>query len=310
METDSRVAKPLDIAALLSLSEDAVWMLQKRDLRQYFLALQTHLRSLSLPGSDPVANIASSIASSQERPTHAQASPLLSLPPEIRRLILIHLLGRPASSPARGPHPRTLQSPLALTRAMEPAILRTCRQLYVEGCSVLYGMQEIHANIDFDVWKHRLDRSQLAVASVMRDAVRSLHVHVFLGNEKRNAKPGKKESEARLEVVRKGAKKLVKWLCGLPVNDVTKESRLQTLRISWQEPPQTYTWEQKKTVLDEFRAMRPYRVEAGEINWGLKYPGKKFRFEEEYLQELGQERLGGGADGQGKTGASSSGQQA
>jgi 3-dehydroquinate synthase class II len=53
-------------------------------------------------------------------------------------------------------------------------------------------------------------------------------------------------------------------------------------------------------VLDEFRAMRPYQVEAGEINWGLNYPGKKFRFMEEYLRELGQVRAGEGSDGEGR----------
>jgi hypothetical protein len=46
--------------------------------------------------------------------------------------------------------------------------------------------------------------------------------------------------------------------------------------------------------------MRPYQVEAGEINWGLNYPGKKFRFMEEYLRELGQVRAGEGSDGEGR----------
>lgn len=69
-----------------------------------------------------------------------------------------------------------------------------------------------------------------------------------------------------------------KWLSGADV---------QSLRISWQEPPQTYTWEQKKEVLDGMKALRPVKVDAGEINWGLNWnKGKRYRFESEYLKEL------------------------
>ena len=51
---------------------------------------------------------------------------------------------------------------------------------------------------------------------------------------------------------------------------------------------QTYTWRQKRTVLDEFWAMRSRRVLAGKISWELKYPGRKFQLVNEYLRELGQ----------------------
>jgi len=71
---------------------------------------------------------------------------------------------------------------------------------------------------------------------------------------------------------------LGKWLAGADV---------QSLRISWQEPPQTYTWEQKKEVLDGMKVLRAVNVDAGEINWGLNWnKGKRYRFEIEYLKEL------------------------
>ncbi|KAK3941199.1 hypothetical protein QBC46DRAFT_383507 [Diplogelasinospora grovesii] len=238
-------------------------------------------------------------------------SRLLLLPPELRRLILLHLI-RPSQSSSstlniRGPHPRQLQAPLSLTYSFEPSVLRVCRQLYVEAAAIFYGSsgQLVHVHIDYNVWAHRKSRSELTIGSVVRDAIRHLHVHVFLGNEKRTNRPDRTDAAARLEVVRKGVRKLGKWIAGLSnlataaspsgLNDgretAGKEEdggwwRLQTLRISWQEPPQTYTWEQKKGVLDEFRAMRPKQVEVGEINWGLNYPGKKFRFVEDYLKEL------------------------
>lgn len=282
------------IDALVNMTEDEVWLLRKNDLRRHFLTFQRHLRSLGLTAEsgshDATAGTELSIS---PRSHQDQSSPsrLLSLPPEIRRLILIYLLHPPCSSPIRGPHPRSLQSALALTRTMDPSILRVCRHLNVEATALLYGGQEVHVHVDYNVWSHRVNRSTLDVRPAVRDAVRSLHVHIFLGNEKRLARPGKKESDARLEVVRKGVRKLGKWLCGQPGRGEAGRG-LQSLRISWQEPPQTYTWEQKKDVLDEFRALRPRKVEVGEINWGLKYPGKKFRFMKEYLHELGQVREG------------------
>lgn len=69
-----------------------------------------------------------------------------------------------------------------------------------------------------------------------------------------------------------------KWLSGADV---------QSLRISWQEPPHTYTWAQKRVVLDGMRALRAVKVDAGEINWGLNWnKGRRYRFEIEYLKEL------------------------
>ncbi|OIW26378.1 hypothetical protein CONLIGDRAFT_683365 [Coniochaeta ligniaria NRRL 30616] len=304
----------VDIQVLLNMSEDAVWMLQKKLLRQHFLALQKHFRSLSSASltTSPITTLA---VSSQPAPQPPTTSRLLSLPPEIRHLILLNLLTPPSSQPTRGPHPRSLQSPLSLSRTLPPSLLLTCRQLHTEGSAVLYGAQPVHATIDFDVWTHRRDRSALTVTPVLRCAVRHLHAHVFLGAEKRLARrPGRKESEARLEVVRKGVRKLGKWLVGPPPDNTKREGEseevggLRTLTVSWQEPPQTYTWEQKKSVLDEFRALRAWRVEAGEINWGLKYPGRKFRFVEEYLAELGQARgEDGGGEGGGRGGPSSGG---
>lgn len=101
---------------------------------------------------------------------------------------------------------------------------------------------------------------------------------IHLGSEKRTTKPGDVEADARIAEVKKGIKKLGKWLGGADV---------QTLKVNWQEPPQTYTWEQKKDILDGMRVLGAVKVDAGEINWGLNWnKGKKFRFEIEYLKEL------------------------
>ncbi|KAK6608197.1 hypothetical protein H4I95_03577 [Botrytis cinerea] len=83
--------------------------------------------------------------------------------------------------------------------------------------------------------------------------------HSYLGSEKRKQKPDDFEAEARLIEVTKGIKKLRKWLAGADI---------QSLRIGWQEPPQTYTLEQKKDILDGLRALKAVKVEAGHINWG------------------------------------------
>ena len=86
------------------------------------------------------------------------------------------------------------------------------------------------------------------------------------------------EADARITEIKKGIKKVGKWLSGADI---------QSLRISWQEPPQTYTWEQKRDVLDGMKALKAVKVDAGEINWGLNWnKGKKYRFEMEYLKEL------------------------
>ena len=115
-------------------------------------------------------------------------------------------------------------------------------------------------------------------------AMRHFCINIHLGNEKKTNRPEKEDSEARLAVVRKGARKLGKWLGGTEV---------KSLRISWHEPPKTYTWEQKKEVLDEFRIMRAELVHLGEVNWGLCYPGKKYQFRPEYLASLQRDKVEG-----------------
>lgn len=83
-------------------------------------------------------------------------------------------------------------------------------------------------------------------------------------------------------------KKLRKWLSG---------AEIASLRVSWQEPPQTFTWEQKRSVLDGLRGLGAEKVEKGEINWGLNWnKGRRYRFEVEYLKELERDRQveGGG----------------
>ena len=84
--------------------------------------------------------------------------------------------------------------------------------------------------------------------------------------------------------MKKGVKKLRKWLAGADV---------QSLRVSWQEPPQTFTWEQKREVLNGLRGLRAERVEKGEINWGLNWnKGRRYRFEVDYLKELERDKQG------------------
>jgi hypothetical protein len=121
-------------------------------------------------------------------------------------------------------------------------------------------------------------RSDLILSSALTSSIKHLHLSIHLGCEKRATKPGEVEADARITEIKKGIKKVGKWLSGADV---------QSLRISWQEPPQTYTWEQKKDVLDGIKVLRAARVDTGEINWGLNWnKGKKYRFEIEYLKEL------------------------
>jgi hypothetical protein len=121
-------------------------------------------------------------------------------------------------------------------------------------------------------------RSDLILSSALTSSIKHLHLSIHLGSEKRATKPGEVEADARITEIKKGVKKVGKWLSGADV---------QSLRISWQEPPQTYTWEQKKDVLDGMRVLGAVKVDAGEINWGLNWnKGRKYRFEIEYLKEL------------------------
>ena len=110
-------------------------------------------------------------------------------------------------------------------------------------------------------------------------AMRHFHITIHLGNEKRTSRPEKEDSEARLAIVRKGVRKIGKWLG-------RGGTAVKSLTISWHEPPLTYTWEHKKAILDEMKQMRAGKVKFGDINWGLRYPGKKFQFQDDYVKEL------------------------
>ncbi|KAM3083381.1 hypothetical protein ACMFMG_004032 [Clarireedia jacksonii] len=214
------------------------------------------------------------------RPADTPRSSLLRLPLEIRQFIYSLLLTPPLDYPRPGPHPRQLQSHIHLSQSFEPALLRLNRQIYHEALPVFYGgpRQIVSLTIDYDIWMHKTKRSDLVLSSALTSSIRNLSLSIHLGSEKRKQKPQDFEAEARLVEVRKGIKKMRKWLAGADIH---------FLRINWQEPPQTYAWEQKKMLLDGLRPLRPIRMEVGEINWGLEWnKGRKFRFENEYLKEL------------------------
>ncbi|CZR57402.1 uncharacterized protein PAC_07291 [Phialocephala subalpina] len=265
------------IESILHLPEDAVWNLRKQDLRAYFLTLQQYARN-PYPLQTPTLP-------SPTIPLETTALPvnlphLLRLPLEIRELIYTYTLPPPADPPIKGPHPRQLQTHIHLTQPIVPSLLLLNHQIRNEALPLLYGCpsQTVHVTIDYNVWIHKTRRSDLILSPSLTSSVKHLSVSIHLGTEKRATKPGDIEADARIAEVKKGIKKLGKWLGGADV---------QSLRISWQEPPQTYTWEQKRDILDGMRGLRAVRVEAGEINWGLNWnKGRKFRFEAEYLKEL------------------------
>lgn len=270
------VEPPLDYRFLLNLSEDEVWSARKSLLRKYFLALQSYAR-------DPQAVTAQSTQRLVLRPVQPNPLPLLlRLPPEILAQIASHLLTA-SSSPVRGPHPRTLQTPLTLTCRFPPASLLICQQLHSIFLPVFYGssnpIQEVSIKIDYNVWHHRLNRSTLALSASVRKSLHYLHITIFLGSEKKNNLPSKDAAAARLEVVKKGVRKLAKWVEGVG-------TRIRGLRISWFEPPSTITWNQKREILDLLKVLRSESVEVGTINWNLRYPGGKYAFKERYLKEL------------------------
>ena len=100
-------------------------------------------------------------------------------------------------------------------------------------------------------------------------------------------RPKDEDAEARIVEVKKGVKKLGKWLSGAAIG---------TLRVSWQEPRQTFAWEVKRAVLDGLRGLRAEKVVEGTINWGLEWnKGRKYRFEGVYLGELERDRQVEGA---------------
>lgn len=270
---------PLDYQFLLNLSENEVRSVRKSLLRKYFVALQAHARG------SPQAAAAQSKPELVRQPSQSSPVPrFLSLPPEILAQIARHLL-TPSNSPIPGPHPRTLQKPLTLTCRFPPASLIICRQLHDVFLPVFYGssspMQEVSITIDYNVWHHRLNRSALALPVSIRKSLHYLHVTIFLGSEKKNNLPGKEAAAARVEVVKKGARKVGKWLDRSVVG-----TRIRGLRVSWFEPPSTFTWAQKREILDLLKVLRSEKVEIAEINWGLTYPGGKYAFKEQYLKEL------------------------
>ncbi|KAK0101500.1 hypothetical protein ONS95_006669 [Cadophora gregata] len=279
--TDSAIPRSkelLDVQSILHLPEDAVWGLRKQDLRAYFLKLQEYainpypisdapLVYPSSPPGDPSLHV-------------PPLSPLLRLPLEIRQLIYSYLLPPPCSPPIRGPHPRQLQTHILLTQPIPTCLLTLNRQIRAETIPLLYGTstQTVHITVDYNLWAHKTQRGELVFSSAITSAIKHVHLSIHLGSEKRNNKPGNVEATARILEVKKGIKKARKWLSGADVH---------TMKISWQEPPQTYTWEQKRDILDGVRPLRPQIVDVGEINWGLSWnKGKKYRFEVAYLKEL------------------------
>lgn len=247
--------------------------LPKRDLQRYFLALQAHVQATQNIPLDVVTTHTYRRAEPSYLPT------FLLLPPEVRNLIYSYLLDPPESNPIKGPHPRQLQTQIALSQAFAPSILRVNRQVLTEALQVFYGSstQWIHITLDYNVWSHKVQRSNLHMSQLTMAAIRNLHLNIHLGNEKMANRPDKDDRDARLAIVGKGLRKMAKWLSG---------ANVRILKISLQEPPKTYTWEQKKKLLDDLKSLKPERTELGQLNWGLSYPGKKYQFHEEYLKEL------------------------
>jgi len=274
-----RSKEPLDVQAILHLPEDAVWGLRKQDLRVCFLKLQMYALN---PYPISTASLApqSFSQSGDPSPIALPLSPLLRLPLEIRQLIYSLLLPPACDPPIRGPHPRQLQTHILLTQPIPTCLLALNRQIRLETIPLAYGAstQVIHVTVDYNLWAHKTQRGEVVLSSGITSAIQHVHLSIHLGSEKRNTKPGDVEAAARILEVKKGIKKVRKWLSGADVH---------SLKISWQEPPQTYTWEQKKDILDGVRSLRARSVDVGEINWGLSWNrGKKYRFEVAYLKEL------------------------
>ncbi|TVY91910.1 hypothetical protein LAWI1_G001616, partial [Lachnellula willkommii] len=268
-------ATPLPIQTIVQIPEDQVWGLRKEDLRNYFLALQVY--ALNPYPLGPLSPPSTSLDPKASGP--ADLPPLLKLPLEIRRLVYTHLLPPPCSPPIRGPHPRQLQNYIHLSQPIPVSLLRLNHQIRSEALPLLYGSpsQTVYIKIDYNVWGHKTRRSDLVLTSALTSCIKNIHLSIHLGSEKRANRPVG-ETYARLQEVKKGIKKLDKWLSGADI---------QRMEISWQEPPQTFTWPQKKEVLDGLRHLRAVSVLPGEINWGLDWnKGRRFRFEVEYLKDL------------------------
>lgn len=134
---------------IIHLPEDAVWALRKKDLRNYFLALQTW--ALNPQPLDPLTLPPTSLESHPTKP--ADLPSLLRLPLEIRRLIYTQLLPPPCSPPIRGPHPRQLQNHVHLSQPIPSNLLRLNHQIRSEALPLLYGCpsQTVYIKIDYNV---------------------------------------------------------------------------------------------------------------------------------------------------------------
>ena len=273
------------IEFLTSLDEDTVRTLRKEELRQYFFAIQSHLQTTLVPKPATSLPPLPRLLPNPQCPSTFQPT-LLRLPLEVRQLIYSFLLQDPTPGPTiRGPHPRQLQLPLTFTQCFPSSLLLVCKQICSEAVPILYGSphQTILVTINYDFWRHTGERSSLNVSQRVVGSIRNLRLLVFLGSESKNHKPTSREAKRRLEVVKKGVRKLSRWF-------LAASTRIQTLVIDWKEPPCTFTWEQKKEVLDGLRILNPDTVLAGEINWGLNYPGRRYRFETAYIESLQSKR--------------------
>jgi len=259
------------------MSEEAIYSLRKQDLRACFLSLLQYARDPT-PLAAPQLSLPP--ASLPPRPLPA----LLALPLEIRQQIYQHLLTPPSKNPIKGPHPRQLQAPLSLSQSFPPSILRVNKQIYAEAVPIFYGSppQTVYITINYQVWAHKTQRSPLILSSLLVSSLRNLNVLIQLGSEKRSAaaRIGDEEAEARVGEVKKGLRKLGKWL-------INSGAEVEGLVVGWQEPQQRFEWEVKKGILDGLRAVGAKRVEVGVVNWGVVWNrGRKYRFEGSYLKTL------------------------
>ncbi|KAH8661357.1 hypothetical protein BGZ60DRAFT_412939 [Tricladium varicosporioides] len=272
----SSARKPtISLQSIIHLPETEVWSLTKRDLRSYFIALQEYSRS-SQQAVDPI----SLPSPPSQNESVKEIAPVLRLPLEIREQIYKYLIYPPASQPILGPHPRQLQNSIRLSQPVPANVLRLNRQIHNEALPLFYGSPEqvVSIKIDFNVWEHKTYRSDLVLSPTLTSCIKHVDLSIHLGSEKRNNKPLGPEAYARFMEVKKGVKKTGKWLAGADI---------RTLQIGWQEPPQTYTWDQKRDILDGLKTLRAVKVWAGEINWGLEWNrGKRYKFEVDYLKEL------------------------
>ncbi|CZS92626.1 uncharacterized protein RCO7_01819 [Rhynchosporium graminicola] len=215
----SSQSTPLDIQSILHLPEDAVWGLRHK-LHSLFLTLQKY--TLNPYSTGDVSPATPAIPADHSAPRRLFFSPLLRLPIEVKHLIYSHLLPPTCEPPVRAPHPRQLQTHILLNQPILTIPLSLNHQIQSEAIPLLYGSspQIIHMKVDSNLWAHKTQRGDIVLLTENHLRHQTL------------------EAEARVSEVQKGLVEVRKWLSG---------AGLQTLDISWQEPPQTYRWEQKKT---------------------------------------------------------------